>query len=899
MNRSNELGWLRDPRLAAHVTSALPVWLWSADATRILWANAAGAAIFGSPSLAALKERLFDLHQPAPRQVAALTASLSPGAAPRLERLGGLGAGTDRMLCCFCSRIVLADGQAAILVAATEPAGPMLPLADRVRFIFPDESGTAAFFTAEGKLIHAAREASLHLGGAATLGAICADPLRQQVLATGFASATIAGVATTLERIGSGNDIVIMVTFDGPVVPLAKDAVAAGVRAAGGDLSSGSPARDAVAAETSTQQRTFLSLARPPTNVVPFRQAGLAPSEKRTTLTPVEHTAFQEIAKALGGRVDVTDDAAERVSPGPSHPAAREIRHSLENETTGPPPDRRAAAPAAAGAPAQSRRRLPRHMIVPSAYAPDPGATARAQRSEERTILDRVPSAALVWRDHRLLYANRALFDWTGYEDLTAIELAGGIERLFVEPGISFLGETGSAVQRLAVITRRGVPVRVAARLYSIQWEGKAAFLVAMENAEAAERARAAEDALGAAHKRAGAAQLAEKLAQERVKAAEAGADAAQAAARELQSILDIAADGVAVVDREGFILNCNAGIQALLEYGSRDLLKRSFFDLIAAESQSTARDHLEGLAHRAGERAATEGCDVTGQAQSGRLVPLFMTIGRLAGGGDKYCVVLRDTSRWKHAEMELTRAKQQAEKASSAKSDFLAKVSHEIRTPLNSIIGFSEVMMEQRFGPVGNDRYRQYLGDIHASGQHLISLINDLLDLSKIEAGKLDLQFATVNLNEVIRQCVAMMQPESSRARVIMRTSLAPALPPIVADERSVRQIVLNLLSNSIKFTGAGGQVIVSSAPVDQGGAVLRVRDTGVGMTEKELTTALEPFRQVATSGRAGSGGTGLGLPLSKALAEANNATFSIKSALDAGTLVEIVFPASRAAAE
>jgi signal transduction histidine kinase len=151
------------------------------------------------------------------------------------------------------------------------------------------------------------------------------------------------------------------------------------------------------------------------------------------------------------------------------------------------------------------------------------------------------------------------------------------------------------------------------------------------------------------------------------------------------------------------------------------------------------------------------------------------------------------------------------------------------------------------------------------------------------------------VALNDLTQQCVAIMQPQANRERIIIRTSLPQALPQVVADARSVRQIVLNLLSNSIKFTGAGGQVIVSTALNDNGEVVLRVRDTGVGMSEKDLVTALEPFRQLSTSAGGSPGGTGLGLPLTKALAEANRAHFRIKSAPKEGTLVEIAFPASR----
>jgi signal transduction histidine kinase len=249
----------------------------------------------------------------------------------------------------------------------------------------------------------------------------------------------------------------------------------------------------------------------------------------------------------------------------------------------------------------------------------------------------------------------------------------------------------------------------------------------------------------------------------------------------------------------------------------------------------------------------------------------------------------------FKQAEEELRAATREAQKAAAAKADFLAKVSHEIRTPLNAITGFAEVMMAERFGPIGNERYREYLKDIHSAGMHLVSLLNDLLDLSKIETGQLDLTFANVSLNELTQQCVGIMQPQASRARIIIRTSLTPGMPQVVADERSLRQIVLNLLSNSIKFTGPGGQVIVSTAFADSGEAVLRVRDTGVGMSETDVEAALEPFRQTATAGSWGSGGTGLGLPLTKALAEANRAHFSIKSAPNAGTLVEVAFPPTR----
>jgi signal transduction histidine kinase len=179
------------------------------------------------------------------------------------------------------------------------------------------------------------------------------------------------------------------------------------------------------------------------------------------------------------------------------------------------------------------------------------------------------------------------------------------------------------------------------------------------------------------------------------------------------------------------------------------------------------------------------------------------------------------------------------------------------------------------------------------------MSLLNDLLDLSQIEAGKLPLAFARIDLNALIQQCVALMQPQARQARIIVRTALADRLNPVVADLRSVRQILLNLLSNSIKFTGAGGQVIISTAKGGSGETILRVRDTGVGMSEREAAIALEPFRQLASTAQPESLGTGLGLPLTKALAEVNRATFQIRSAVHSGTLVEIAFSGDRNAAE
>ena len=223
----------------------------------------------------------------------------------------------------------------------------------------------------------------------------------------------------------------------------------------------------------------------------------------------------------------------------------------------------------------------------------------------------------------------------------------------------------------------------------------------------------------------------------------------------------------------------------------------------------------------------------------------------------------------------------------------FFAKVSHEMRTPLNSIIGFAEMMKDGHLGDIGNQKYKGYVDDIYDSAQHALCLVNDLLDLSKVQSGEFPLEKVAVDLNKSIEHCISSLQPQTAKARLVIRPSLNTDLQHISVDARSIRQIILNLLSNAIKFTAPGGQIIVSTqTTTDDGKARLRVRDTGIGMSEEDLSTALQPFGQLDTILNSQHNGTGLGLPLTKALAEANGAEFQISSQEGKGTLVEVIFP-------
>ena len=938
---------LSDQRLAAHALSPTPVWLWSTDATRVLWANPIAAAVFDAASPGALAAVSFEPEHPAAAQIARLAGTLPQGGAARLERLRGFGAGFGGTLICLCSRIALADNSPAVLVVSTERAGKDLSLPDRAQRLLADLDRPAAVFTADGELIEAGPAARERFGDKRDLVALGAEPLAREASLNGRADGDIAGWPATMLRLGAGATVTLLVAFAAPEKAASTDAAAAVAQAA-------STAPHPAAPEL--RPRRF-----------PFRFVWQMDAANRFTL------GTEDFAKMLGpktaavlGRPWADIAAALKLDPQGAVAKALAARDTwsgivvpwpvddanqpLPIELSGLPVfdrdrqfagyrgfgicrdvDRLAALEQrraqAAPTPAEIKTETPATNVLPFAPPPaeEPPALSPGERSafeelarelsarlkstagknvaapapddfgrepgavmppvnipprvarngdaardihEGRPIFDRLPVGILVYRLNTLIYANRAFLDWTGYPALDALTEAGGLDSLFIETKAEPpAGEPKNGGKTLTITTVNGKQKPVEGRLFSVAWNNENA-LVLMISTQAVAEDRG-------------------KVMSLRRLETEIG---------ELKSILDTATDGVLVLDRAGRVLSANRSAEALFGYEAAEIAELSFGDLFAPESRRAVLDYLDRLANGAG--VLDTGREAIGLVRQGGLVPLYFTMGRIADG-EKFCAVMRDITAWKRTEEELINAKQQAEKASTAKSEFLAKISHEIRTPLNAIIGFSEVMMDERFGPVANERYKQYLKDIHTSGGHLISLLNDLLDLSKIEAGKLELTFVSVNLNDLVQQCVAIMQQQANSERVIIRTSLPPNLPQIVADARSVRQIALNLLSNSIKFTGAGGQVIVSTALTDDHEIVLRVRDTGPGMSEKELQTALEPFRQLATSARWGASGTGLGLPITKALSEANHARFRITSQVDDGTLVEVAFPATRVLAQ
>jgi two-component system cell cycle sensor histidine kinase PleC len=237
-----------------------------------------------------------------------------------------------------------------------------------------------------------------------------------------------------------------------------------------------------------------------------------------------------------------------------------------------------------------------------------------------------------------------------------------------------------------------------------------------------------------------------------------------------------------------------------------------------------------------------------------------------------------------------------QAENANRAKSAFLANMSHELRTPLNAIMGFSEVMKDEHLGPVNNPRYLAYAGDIHASGRYLLGIINDILDLSKIEAGKMSVEAAEeFPLCEALEASLSICGNLAEKFGVRLISRLPPDHVRLLAVERMVRQIMINLVGNAIKFTPAGGTVEVSGAHLVDGGYAITVQDSGIGMTEEEIVKALTPFGQVENKMTAIHNGTGLGLPLAKAMLELHGGRLEIHSVPGRGTSIVLKFPAVR----
>ncbi|HEY9080682.1 ATP-binding protein [Magnetovibrio sp.] len=253
------------------------------------------------------------------------------------------------------------------------------------------------------------------------------------------------------------------------------------------------------------------------------------------------------------------------------------------------------------------------------------------------------------------------------------------------------------------------------------------------------------------------------------------------------------------------------------------------------------------------------------------------------------------DITKRKETELELREAKINAESANSVKTQFLANMSHELRTPLNAVIGFTDMMRMEMFGPLGHEKYREYSADIHTSATHLLTLISDILDVSKVEAGKMDLSDGRIHLQELAESCHKLLNHRAKQNGITLLTDVADGLPDLLADQVRVKQIVLNLLTNAIKFTPKGGRIVLSMELGPDSGIIIRTEDTGIGIAPEDLGKVLEPFGQASEGNTLAREGVGLGLYLVKAFMEMHGGRIDITSELGVGTVVSVIFPPVR----
>ncbi|MEO5373847.1 MAG: ATP-binding protein [Alphaproteobacteria bacterium] len=367
-------------------------------------------------------------------------------------------------------------------------------------------------------------------------------------------------------------------------------------------------------------------------------------------------------------------------------------------------------------------------------------------------------------------------------------------------------------------------------------------------------------------------------------------------AQRQLYDAIESISEGFVLHDANGHLVLCNSKFKELYARLADVLVPGTPFATIArlgverGQYMNLDCAPQEYVRRRLKQRAGP-GCVFVQHLSDGRWVRVSE---RRTGDGGTVSI-RTDITALRETEEKLLAAKEEAERANRTKSDFLANMSHELRTPLNAIMGFTETMCLEIFGPIGIDHYREYVNDIHVSATHLLGLINDLLDISKIEAGKFELYCERTAPATLLDGCIQLMRERAEAGGLVLTERIPACLPDIVADERRLKQVVLNLLANAIKFTPSGGSVTVEATVGGDGDFTITVNDTGIGMAQEDIPLALTAFGQVRSSYTRSQSGTGLGLPLSKRLIEMHGGSLSLDSVIGQGTTVTIWLPPER----
>lgn len=361
------------------------------------------------------------------------------------------------------------------------------------------------------------------------------------------------------------------------------------------------------------------------------------------------------------------------------------------------------------------------------------------------------------------------------------------------------------------------------------------------------------------------------------------------------RKMVELSPDAI-IAHKDGFIIYVNeAALKLLKAKNQYDLIGkqiRSFFPT----SDLTELDLYFGPADGISSSNPPPSIKSAVIAGDGKRVDVEIDASSLMYGEKRILqLIIRDISARVQIEEFLEHAKEEAEYASQLKGTFLANMSHELRTPLNAVIGFSEVIKKQMLGPIGTEKYLEYAEDIRASGAHLLDLINDILDFSKIESGETSIKEEDIEIDILVNECVRLTQQRAIENDINIKLEFDPLLPQVYGDRRMLKQILINLLTNAIKFTPSGGRIITSVKHPESDGLTISVSDNGIGIKSDDIQKALTPFVQIDCETNRKYQGTGLGLPLSKNLAEMHDGKLELESKYGEGTVVSLVLPESR----
>jgi len=950
MNHASALTCLRDPRLAAYVTSQEPAWVWTSEGTQVLWANAAAVTLFGAANLALLRERRFGAGERTSAHVVRLAQSLPANGTPRLERLRGFGTGFLRLLTCACSCFALEGGASAILIAATERAGVQLPMADRLRKLLEGSEEAIAAFGTDGTLLYATPKAAHRMAGATALIAFEANALAAEALASGSSAGRTLVGPTSLFRVGQGGDTALIASF-GSGIDAITETPAAVVP---------SPPVAPAAEPAATPVETTTEVDQPRAHDTAAAAAAPEPGPAMSEPAPAPSaTTMSEPAASEPAPPAAETPAPPAEEPPRQHPLRfvwqmePDGRFTLTSEDfialTGPTTARRVGQPwhemnAALGLDPEGR--VARAVATRDTWS---GIVVSwpVDRAEQRLkvelsglpIYDRQRNfvgyrgfgvcrdletlAAIAARRRERADAPAQDADVAEDAAAAATPLGPGADGHAPERAAPAQGETPRQTITFIGPAQNVVPFRIATPAETKGAPG----LNAGERNAFTEIARQLSARLKGNERPAPSAPEepeAETRAQEQPepptqRTAERRAEDGQAAAlaREETRPAARANEGLALpsqeeTDARTLLDRLPFGV-LVYRFDAMLYANRTFLDCVGYKSLDAFAEaggidslFIETLGDAPGPSGTQMLAITTGKGDKvpvdGRLFSIPWT------GENALALVLAGPRAEQRAETpvpaaanneaelrkriaaledELAQARRAAQTAGDEKAELLGKVGREVRTPLTAIMGFVETMLSERYGPIGNERYRTFLTDIHYSGSRILALFDDLASLAKIDRSKPGAG-PSIKLNEIVQACVTQMQGEASRVRVLIRTSLASTLPGIAAEPDSVKQVVLNLLSNSIRFAGAGGQVIVSTAVGSGGKVLLRLRDTGPGLSAGDLAQ-LQPG--TTSSASADAADQQLTLAVARALLEANHASLSVTTKSGEGTLVEAAF--------